>query len=211
MTRSKVVLSGFLFLLAGCDTEGQRRNRSSERVGGPCEGCEAVYEGMPKNLGWQTVIADSSEPGELLEITGTIFKKDGKTPAKDIILYVYHTNAKGYYKPSEEQTGWSRHHGHLRGWVKTDEKGHYRFRSIRPAPYPNGKAPAHIHGIIKEPDKNEYWIDNYFFEDDPNLALEKKRQRWRGGSGIIQLTKNGAGVWTGRREIILGRNVPNYE
>ena len=212
MTRSKVVLSGCLFLLAGCDTEAQRRNRNSERVGGPCEGCEAVYEGMPKNLSWQTVIADSAESGELLEIAGTIFKKDGKTPAKDVILYIYHTNNKGYYEPTKNQTGWARRHGHLRGWVKTDEKGRYAIRTIRPTPYPNGSDPAHIHCIIKEPDKNEYWIDDYFFEGDPLITGGiRNRLQKRGGSGIIQLTKNGDGVWAGRREIILGRNVPNYE
>ncbi len=212
MTWAKILLSGFLFLLTACDTEAQRGNQGAGRVGGPCEGCEAIYEGLPENLSWQTVIADSAEPGELLEITGRIFKKDGKTPAKDVILYLYHTNARGYYEPSENQTGWARRHGHLRGWIKTDEKGRYAFRTIRPAPYPNGSDPAHIHCIIKEPDKNEYWIDDYFFEDDPLITGGiRSRLQKRGGSGIIKLTKNRDGVRTGRREIILGRNVPNYK
>ncbi|MGH8004287.1 MAG: intradiol ring-cleavage dioxygenase [Limisphaerales bacterium] len=212
MTPSKTLLIGFLLLFVGCDTEAQRRNRNSERVGGPCEGCEAIYEGMPKNLTWQTVIADSAEPGELLEIAGTIFQKDGKTPAKEIILYVYHTNAKGYYEPSKEQTGGSRRHGHLRGWVKTDEKGRYAFRSIRPAPYPNGTDPAHIHCIIKEPDKNEYWIDDYFFEGDTLITKRtKNRLEKRGGSGIIKLAKDKNGVWSGKRDLTLGLNVPNYK
>ncbi len=208
---SKLFFMSFLLLSASGDTDAQKHNRDSGRVGGPCQECEGIYEGMPKALSWMTVIADSAEPGEPLEISGTIYKKDGKTPAREIILYVYHTNAKGFYEASKNQTGTSRHHGHLRGWVKTDEKGRYRFQSIRPAPYPNGKAPAHIHCIIKEPHKNEYWIDNYFFEDDPNLAIEKRRQHWRGGLGIIKLTKNENGAWTGRRDIVLGLNVPNYK
>ena len=198
--------------MTGCNTEAQRRGRDPERVGGYCEGCEGIYEGMPKDLSWQTVIADSAELGERLEISGTIFKKDGKTRAKDIILYVYHTNAKGYYEPTKNQTGWARRHGHLRGWVKTDEKGRYAFRSIRPAPYPNGTVPAHIHCIIKEPEKNEYWIDDFFFEEDMLITERiKSRLEKRGGSGIIKLTKGENGVWAGTRNIVLGQNVPNYK
>lgn len=209
---SKSFILVFLLIFTGCDTEAQRRDRNSERVGGFCEGCEGIYEGMPKDLRWQTVIADSAEPGERLEINGTTFKKDGKTPAKDIILYVYHTNSKGYYEPSEGQTGWARRHGHLRGWVKTDEKGNYRFRTIRPAPYPNGSDPAHIHCIIKEPDKNEYWIDDYFFEGDPLITERiKNRLEKRGGSGIVKLTKDENGVWRGQRDIVLGLNVTDYK
>ncbi|MCI0404722.1 MAG: intradiol ring-cleavage dioxygenase [candidate division Zixibacteria bacterium] len=212
MTRSTILLAAFLSLLGACNTEAQRGSRNSDRVGGYCEGCEGIYEGMPKNLSWRTALADSAELGELLEITGTIFKKDGKTPAKNIILYVYHTNAKGYYEPTEKQTGWARRHGHLRGWVKTDEKGRYAFRSIRPAPYPNGSDPAHIHCIIKEPDKNEYWIDDYFFEGDLLITERtKNRLEKRGGSGIVKLTKDENGVWTGQRDIVLGLNVPNYK
>jgi protocatechuate 3,4-dioxygenase, beta subunit len=39
---------------------------------------------------------------------------------------------------------------------------------------------------------------------------ERAREEKRGGSGIIRLAKNQQGVWIGRRDIVLGRNVPNY-
>jgi protocatechuate 3,4-dioxygenase beta subunit len=82
MTLARILLAGFLSLLVSCDTEAQRGSRGSGRGGGYCEGCEAIYEGMPKNLSWQTVIADRAEPGERLEITGTIFNKDGTKKIK---------------------------------------------------------------------------------------------------------------------------------
>ena len=56
-----------------------------------------MYDGMPKSLSWETTIAGKSEPGEPLEMSGTIFGADGKTPASGIILYVYHTDATGHY------------------------------------------------------------------------------------------------------------------
>ncbi|WP_435353621.1 intradiol ring-cleavage dioxygenase [Emticicia sp. SJ17W-69] len=184
---------------------------AQKNVGGNCENCELIFAGMPKNLSWQTSIANENEAGERLEISGTIYKKDGKTPAVGIILYVYHTDAKGEYTPSATQEN-ARKHGHLRAWIKTDTDGRYKFYTIRPAAYPNRKFAAHIHPIIKEPNKNEYWIDEYHFDDD-SLLTEQERANFqnRGGSGIIKLSKNEKGVWIGKRDIILGKNIPNYE
>src|SRR5262245_17780524 len=83
-----------------CVQDGQRR---PNRVGGGCDGCELMYEGMPKELGWRTSIAGEGEPGESLEMRGVIYKSDGKTQAPDVLLYVYHTDAKGYYSPAPNQ------------------------------------------------------------------------------------------------------------
>jgi protocatechuate 3,4-dioxygenase beta subunit len=128
--------------------------QSSKLVGGPCDGCNLMFEGMPRELGWRTTIAGKNEPGEPLEIRGVIYQKDGRTPAPGVILYVYHTDAKGYYSPAPGQTQ-GRRNGHLRGWMKTDAQGRYELRTIRPAPYPSRDNPAHIHAVVKEPGKNE--------------------------------------------------------
>lgn len=180
-------------------------------VGDGCEGCELIYEGMPDDMSWETVIASPSEPGERMEINGIVYGSDGTTPAPDIILYLYHTDAEGYYSPSPDSTSGRTRHGHLRGWMKTNRGGEYRFSTIRPAPYPNGIDPAHIHAIIREPGRSEYYIDDYLFEDDPLLTSENRsRHSNRGGTGIVQLTKGSDGVWRGKRDIILGLNVPGY-
>jgi len=182
----------------------------SSVVGGGCDGCALIFEGMPAVLRWETAIADSTEAGEPMEISGTIYQRDGKTPAKDVILYVYHTDARGLYSPAPGQT-LGRRHGHLRGWMRTGADGRYRFKTIRPAPYPNARIPAHVHPLIKEANKNEYWIDEYVFDDDKFLTQsERKKCENRGGSGIITLTKNASGVWIGHRDIVLGLNIPNY-
>lgn len=184
---------------------------SQKNVGDACEDCELIYEGMPKKMSWQASICDKNEAGEKLEISGIIYEKDGKTPASGVILYIYHTDVKGYYSPAPNQKI-ARKHGHLRAWIKTDASGRYKFYTIRPAAYPNQKFPAHIHPIIKEPNKNEYWIDEYHFEGDPFLTTsEKANFQNRGGAGIIKISKNEKGIWVGRRDIILGKNVPNYE
>ena len=178
-------------------------------VGGHCDGCELYTEGMPKNLSWQTKMAQG-EAGTPLHISGTIYQKDGKTPAPNVILYIYHTDNDGYYKKAPNQIVGKRH-GRLRGWMKTDDKGRYAFTTIRPASYPNTKFLAHIHPTIKEPNKNEYYIDEFVFADDPNMTTsEKSKMSNRGGNGIVKLTKNTEGVWVGKRDIVLGLNIPNY-
>ncbi len=63
---------------------------------------------------------------------------------------------------------------------------------------------------IKEPGKNEYYIDDIQFDDDPLLTKEKRdKQRNLGGNGIISLKKIN-NILEGNRNIILGKNILNY-
>ena len=208
------LLTVLVFSLAVTSTSCRpqtKQLRSTPLVGGGCDGCDIIYANMPRQLSWQTTIAPATEPGERIEISGIIYRADGRTPAPNVILYVYHTDASGLYSPAPDEAGAARRHGHLRGWMKTNERGEYKFISIRPAPYPNAHIPAHIHPVVKELDKNEYYLDEYLFDDDPLLTREPRpKVENRGGSGIIHLTKNPDGTWVGRRDIVLGLNIPNY-
>ncbi len=207
-----VAVPSLCVLNSSCQAQTNQRQRTATNiVGGACEGCEGIYEGMPQQLSWQTAIASAPEPGERLEMSGIIYQRDGKTPAPNVILYVYHTDATGHYSPAPNATANARRHGHLRGWMKTGASGEYKFTTIKPAPYPSRDSPAHIHPVVKEPDKNEYYIDTYKFDDDPLLTRERRSEAENcGGSGIVSLTKNSNGVWTGKRNIILGFNILNY-
>lgn len=186
-------------------------SETKARVGGYCEGCEAIYDGMPAQLSWETRIAAATEPGEPMEASGVIYQPDGRTPAPGVILYAYHTDAHGIYPRTTSANGNVLRHGRLRGWIKTNERGEYKFVTIKPASYPNSTIPSHVHLIVKEADKNEYYIDDFEFEDDRFLTQqERARRRKVGGAGVVRLTKNGSGVWLAKRDIILGLNVQNY-
>ncbi len=161
-----------------------------------CEWCGA--DEAPDDLNWETTIAPPDEPGEPLVINGTVYQPDGVTPASDVILYIYHTNAKGIYPKRGDETGNGRRHGYLRSWVQTNKAGHYRFKTIRPAPYPNRREAAHIHMTVKEPDRKEYWIDSIKFNGDSLLSEADKRS-----AGLIELSRDSEGVWRGQRNIIL--------
>ena len=117
-----------------------------------------------------------------IRITGTVFKKDGETPAENILLYIYQTDRNGLYQPSKNPIGLEKTHGQYREWLKTGKDGKFTFYTFRPVPYPEVKEPEHIHIYLKEPNTIPYYIDSYFFESDPKLTLEKrksqKKQRW---------------------------------
>ncbi|MBC7888125.1 MAG: intradiol ring-cleavage dioxygenase [Ferruginibacter sp.] len=191
--------------------QGSNKN-GSVIIGGNCEGCEAIYESnLPfEKLNAVDTLPDFKETGPKIEISGIIYEADGRTPANNVVLYVYHTDQQGNYATRGNEKGWGKRHGYIRSWVKTGKNGFYKFYTLVPASYPNSKNPKHIHPIIKEDDKNEYWIDEFLFDDDPYLPEEERnRPKPRGGSGILK-TYMKDGMLRATRHIILGMNVPGY-
>jgi protocatechuate 3,4-dioxygenase beta subunit len=150
-------------------------------IGGPCEGCELVFNGMPEILSWRARIAPPEEPGEALTIEGVVTDQEGR-PAVGIIVYAYHTNAAGIYPPA------STRHGRLRGWTRTDDMGRYHFDTIRPGAYPGRSVAQHVHMHIIEPGVATYWITSIVFSDDPLLTEKRRREALdgRGGSGVVE-------------------------
>ncbi|MEY2499057.1 MAG: protocatechuate 3,4-dioxygenase, beta subunit [Verrucomicrobiota bacterium] len=164
--------------------------------GAPCGSCIA-----PADLSWKTVVTSAKEPGEPLIISGTIYQPDGK-PASGVVLFIYHTDATGYYNEKDDAS-----HPRLKGWMKTGADGRYEFRTIKPAPYPHRTTPAHIHAHVYGPDYSERSIDDYWFEGDPFInAKELARIKEQGETpAIVSLKRDGAGVLRGGRDITLKR------
>ncbi|HEY5610919.1 MAG TPA: intradiol ring-cleavage dioxygenase [Thermoanaerobaculia bacterium] len=173
---------------------------SRSQVSAPCPECGASE--APAKLDWRMTIAGSGEPGERLELEGIVYRSDGKTPAANVVVFAYHTNAAGVYPGRTERS----RHGALRGWLRTGDRGRYAISTIRPGTYPTRSDPAHIHVTVAPPGVAEYWIDEIIFDDDP-LVTKAYRARLRniGGSGIVHVTRDKDGVWRGRRKIMLAR------
>jgi len=217
--RSFFLFAAILISNIGC-TQNSAKKASQDNIpiGGGCEGCEAIHESpIPfdslKDLCWLPDWNDKARlqdgQGKKLAINGVVYKADG-TPASNVILYVYHTDQTGIYPKKGDETGWGKRHGYIRGWMKTNEKGEYKFFTLRPTAYPGRQDPEHIHVTIKEPGKNEYWIDEYLFDDDPILTdKERKNCQDRGGSGIIKV-KDVGNMLKSERNIYLGKNIPDY-
>lgn len=199
-------------LLSACSKAQNNTNYLPHLVGGPCEGCEAILEYGNRVLNPVDTLPDFNDSGPMLKVTGTIYEQDGKTPAKDVILYIYHTNQDGIYATRGDERGWARRHGYIRGWVKTGNDGRYTFYTLKPGTYPSRSQPAHIHPIILEPDGKYYWLGSFFFEGDPLLTKnELEQESPRGGSPGVVTLQNEGDLLVAQRNFILGKNISDYE
>lgn len=165
-----------------------------------CSWCGA--KDAPANVSWKTVMANEKDEGIPIIISGTIFQPDGKTPAPNILIYLYHTDIRGYYGRGNEPR-----HGRFRSWMLTDEKGRYEFRSIKPASYPDTTIASHIHTTVTGKNFKEDWIDSILFEGDRFISTQERNNAGkRGGfNPILKLEKDAKGIWRGVRNIKLER------
>jgi len=196
--------------LGGCTQVPDKRQ--SKLVGGPCEGCEAIFEYPTSQFSSIDSLPDFNDDGPRIKISGTVYKTGGIEPACGVILYVYHTNQEGVYPTTGNETGWAKRHGYIRGWIQTDKEGKYTFYTLKPGTYPSRSSAAHIHITILEPNGKYYWLGSYLFAGDPLLTDKQlNNESPRGGSnGIIAFEQEGD-LMVGVRNIELGKNVPNYE
>jgi len=91
--------------------------------------------------------------------------------------------------------------------MRTNAEGRYEFRTIKPVSYPGRRIPAHIHAFVSGPGYPEYWIDEYWFEDDPFITDEMRRKLSGEGAffPIIKLTRGDDMVLRGVRDIKIER------
>ncbi len=201
----------FLALLLSSCAKSQKA-QEERLVGAPCDGCEAVFNYGERKIKSTDTLVDFKQKGTQIKIEGTVYQPDETTPAQGVIMYIYHTNQDGVYEPSSNAEGWENQHGVIRTWLRTDENGRYSFYTLKPAPYPSGKEPAHIHYTILEPNGKYYYITSVHFSGDELLSeKELNPPAPRGGnSGVVTLKKEG-NIMVGVRDVVLGKNIPNYE
>lgn len=182
----------------------------SERVLGPCEGCEGALQNLPASPGTTARIAPTGEPGEPLSLSGVVRDSAGK-PQADVVVYAYHTDSHGVYPRDAALDGAAARHGRLRGWSRTDAQGRYTFETIRPAGYPGTTTPQHVHLHVIEPGRCTYYIGDVLFTDDPRLtpALRERERKAPGGDGVVTPGGDASG-WKAKRDIVLGLDVAGY-
>lgn len=117
-------------------------------------------EGSPR----RQVLASQDELGERLVVEGIVSGPDCQTPLSGAMIDVWHADTRGNYHGPESEY-------RLRGQMKTDSEGRFRFETIRPGHYPLGDSmrPAHIHFIVSHPG-HEPLTTQLYFAGDPYLA-----------------------------------------
>lgn len=125
---------------------------------------------------------EASQPGQLLLVSGTVRDTAGK-PLAVAMVDVWQASPSGLYENQDS----SQPDMNLRGRFRTDEKGTYAFRSVRPSGYPvpvDGPCgdllraqarrpyrPAHLHFMVSKPGY-KVLITQFFADDDEHLATD---------------------------------------
>jgi protocatechuate 3,4-dioxygenase beta subunit len=122
-------------------------------------------------------VAPPGEPGRRLEVSGVVSAAGG-APIAGASVYVYQTDARGYYRPDDAM---GNRNPRLKARLRTDSRGRYSFRTVRPGSYPGTRVPQHIHYEVTAPGRRAR-IFEIVFEDDPFLTADVRREAARPGS-----------------------------
>lgn len=124
-----------------------------------------------KPSGATATIVTKDERGTRMTLHGVAFDAGSGKPLEGVTLYVYQTDADGYYSANR---GMNNRDPRLCGILRTGEGGAYMVHTIRPADYATGGVDAHIH--------IEAWSDDarrqaFLLEFEPRVRpVEKGKQ-----------------------------------
>jgi protocatechuate 3,4-dioxygenase beta subunit len=107
--------------------------------------------------------------GQRLVVSGTVYAEDCTTPLAGASIEVWQTNAAGEYGPGQG-TGDERC-CYLAAALRTDQRGRYRFETVKPGHYKGEERPppAHIHFEVRHPEAAGV-LTELLFEGDPWLG-----------------------------------------
>lgn len=119
---------------------------------------------------------DGLPVGERIIMFGRVVDQFGK-PVPHTLVEMWQANAGGRYRHKNDSylAPLDPNFGGV-GRCLTDEQGWYRFRTVKPGPYPwrngvNEWRPAHIHVSVMGPSISTRLITQMYFEGDPLIPL----------------------------------------
>jgi len=127
--------------------------------------------------------------GQIVHVTGRVMDTHGQ-PKRGSVVEIWQCDANGIYRhPRAGGQGRIDHAFQGYGRTQVDDNGEYRFRTIRPVPYP-GRTP-HIHFAVHVPGQGRLVTQMYIegeplnSRDGPLNSIRDPRAR---GSLIVPLT-----------------------
>ena len=146
-------------------------------------------------------VAGPEEPGERLEVAGVVYAADGRTPVRGASVYVYQTDARGYYRPDDAM---GNRDPRLRALLRTDAGGRYSYRTIRPGSYPSTRVPKHIHYEVAA-DGHGARIFEIVFDDDPFVGERVRAEAAQPGSfySLRKVSRGADGVGRIEQDVVL--------
>ena len=109
--------------------------------------------------------------GEVIEVSGRVFSTEGK-PLSGVSMDVWQANTWGRYAHQSDRSS-APLDANFQGWAQlmTDERGFYRFKTIKPGAYAvsrNWQRPPHIHFKLSKRGFRSLTTQMYFAGDPLN-------------------------------------------
>lgn len=140
--------------------------------------------------------------GEAMNLVGTIFQKDGKTPLSNALIEAWQCDEHEKYDNTSDEY-------RFRGAVKTGKDGKYQFRTIVPVPYKDGETwrPAHIHFRISSADHQDL-ITQIYFKGDQHIEKDAAAANPSAEKRILEIKKNASKESEVRFDVVMGKSFP---
>lgn len=191
--KSFLSIYSFLFLFGTLTANAQQDKDLQNR--------NPIYDYAENKITQLDTVPDYESKTNKLKITGTIYKSDGVTPAKDVLLYIEQPDEYGDFDLRKKN---DKRYVHHRAWVKTDADGKYTIYTFVPGSDRRYNQPQQIFPMIKEASQPEYALDTFLFDEDPLLtrACRKKIAKNGDTSRILTLKKQD-GLFVTTKNIVL--------
>jgi len=159
------------------------------------------------------IINNSITPaiGEVTHLTGRVLSASGE-PIKDAVVEIWHCDANAVYLHTRDSgPKKAQQDKNFQGFGRftTDAKGNYRFRTIKPVPYPGRPAP-HVHFKVKKGDRelltSQFFINGHAGnkKDGIFLAVRDPLQRELLTTDFKPMKGSKIGELTAEYDIVVG-------
>jgi catechol 1,2-dioxygenase len=141
-----------------------------------------------------------------MNLIGTIFKEDGKTPLNNVLVEIWQCDENEHYDNTSDSYL-------FRGAIKTGKNGKYAFKTIVPVPYkadPNNEAswrPAHIHMRVSVAEQQDL-ITQIYFNGDKYNDTDRSASSPQAVNRILNIVKNSSGENTVTFDVVLSKEFP---
>jgi catechol 1,2-dioxygenase len=144
--------------------------------------------------------------GILLNLSGTIYKEDGKTPLNNALVEIWQCDENQHYDNTSTDFL-------CRGALKTGNNGRYDFKTVVPVQYkanPNNEAswrPAHIHMRVSVADQQDL-ITQIYFKGDKYIETDTSASAPQAVNRILDISKNASGENTVIFDVVMSKEFP---
>jgi len=151
-------------------------------------------------------IIPPSSKGNPLNLSGIIFKDDGKTPLRNALVEIWQCDENEYYDNISDDYL-------FRGAQLTGANGKYEFKTILPVPYKADPAdesswrPAHIHMRVSVPDQQDL-ITQLYFKGDKYVDKDPWSSSSQAVNRVLSISKSKSGENEVTFDIVMNKEFP---